>query len=244
MNSLLILGAKSDIAKETAKIFAENGYDLLLVGRGVQKELNSFAESMGETTTQKITNYDLDILDQQSVEEFFQKLDTIPDGIISFVGVLGDQQEATRDFVVAEKFLNTNFTKIIQILDYFANQFAARESGFIIGVSSVAGERGRQSNYYYGAAKAAFTTYLSGLRNRLFKYNVHVMTVIPGYVNTKMTAGMDLPNWLTVSPYYVAKKIFKAQKKKKDIIFISNLWRLIMGVISIIPERIFKKLNL
>jgi len=244
MKSLLILGAKSDIAKETAKIFAENGYDLLLVGRGVQKELKSFAESMGETNTQKITFYDLDILDQQSVEDFFQILDTIPDGIISFVGVLGDQQEATRDFVVAEKILNSNFTKIVQILDYYANQFVARESGFIIGVSSVAGERGRQSNYYYGAAKAAFTTYLSGLRNRLFKYNVHVMTVIPGYVNTKMTAGMDSPNWLTVSPYYVAKKIFQAQKKKKDIIFISNRWRLIMGVISIIPERIFKKLNL
>lgn len=232
------------MAKATAEFYAKNEWDLNLAGRNIITELSSFSDRLKDDYGCKINLHELDILDFQSHLGFFKSFSQKPDGVICFIGLLGDQQKSEMDFNETETVIDSNFTGIVSLLNIFANYFEEKEDGFIVAVSSVAGDRGRKSNYTYGSAKAALTTYLSGLRNRLASKNVHVMTVIPGFVDTKMTEGMDLPNWLTVSPYCVAKKIFQAQKKKKDIIFISNLWRLIMGVISIIPERIFKKLNL
>ena len=244
MNTVIILGAKSDMAKMTSKEFAKNGFDLLMVGRDVKSELNEFGQSIAKEFGQKVSLYDLNILDKDSTDLFLSTLKTIPDGIISFIGLLGDQKKAIKEPSHAETIFRSNFNAIVPIIDFFANQFEEQKDGFIIGVSSVAGVRAKKRNYYYGSAKAAFTAYLSGLRNRLDRSNVQIMTVLPGYVETKMTKGMDLPRWLTVSPEYIGRKIFKAYQKKKDVIYVPGIWKIIMCTILFIPERIFKKLNI
>jgi short-subunit dehydrogenase len=132
----------------------------------------------------------------------------------------------------------------VSILNVVANEFEKLNDGLIIGISSVAGERGRQSNYLYGSAKAGFTAYLSGLRNRLFKSNVHVMTVKPGFMKTRMIEGIKTPGPLTASPEIAARKIFKAAQSRKNVVYILPVWRLIMFIIRSIPEGIFKKMKL
>ena len=244
MNTVIILGAKSDMAKMASKEFAKNGFDLLMVGRDVKSELNEFGRSIAKEFGQKVSLYDLNILDKDSTDLFLSTLKTIPDGIISFIGLLGDQKKAIKEPNHAETIFRSNFNAIVPIIDFFANQFEEQKDGFIIGVSSVAGVRAKKRNYYYGSAKAAFTAYLSGLRNRLDRSNVQIMTVLPGYVETKMTKGMDLPRWLTVSPEYIGRKIFKAYQKKKDVIYVPGIWKIIMCTILFIPERIFKKLDI
>ncbi len=244
MKSVLILGAKSDIAKATAIVYAQNGWDLYLAGRNVIAELLSFSVRLKNDYGCKINLHELDILDFQSHLGFFKSFSQKPDGVICFIGLLGDQQKSEMDFNETETVIDSNFTGIVSLLNIFANYFEEKEDGFIVAVSSVAGDRGRKSNYTYGSAKAALTTYLSGLRNRLASKNVHVMTVIPGFVETKMTKNLDLPGLITVSPNYVGKKIFKMQQRKVDLIYVPGYWYFIMTFIKLIPERVFKKLNI
>ena len=129
-------------------------------------------------------------------------------------------------------------------MNYFAQKFEAKRSGTIIGLSSVAGERGRQSNFIYGSAKAGFTAYLSGLRNYLYDKKVNVLSVIPGFMATKMTEGMPLNPKLTASPKQAANCIYKAYKNKKNVVYVLSIWWVIMMIIRNIPEFIFKRLKL
>jgi short-subunit dehydrogenase len=244
MKPVLILGAKSDMAKATAEYYAKNGWNLSLAGRNVIAELSTFSGRLKDDYGCEINLYELDILDFQSHTDFFKSFQQKPDGVICFIGFLGDQQKSEMDFNETETVIDSNFTGIVSLLNIFANYFEEKEDGFIVAVSSVAGDRGRKSNYTYGSAKAALTTYLSGLRNRLSPKNVHVMTVKPGFVATKMTRNLDLPELLTVSPDYVAKKIFKMQQRKVDLIYVPGYWYFIMTFIKLIPERVFKKINI
>ena len=156
----------------------------------------------------------------------------------------GEQEKAQNDFEEAQKIINTNYTGVVSILNIIVNDFEKHKKGFIVGISSVAGDRGRKSNFIYGSAKAAFTTYLSGLRNRLFKSNVHVMTVKPGFVATKMTEGLDLPTKLTAQTEEVAQDIFKAQQKGNNVIYTKWFWKYILLIIKNIPEFMFKKTSI
>ena len=244
MKPVLILGAKSDIAKATAEFYAKNGWDLYLAGRNVITELSSFSDSLKDDYGCEINLYDLDILDFQYHTNFFQSFQQKPDGVICFIGLLGDQKKSEMDFNETETVIDSNFTGIVSLLNIFANYFEEKEDGFIVAVSSVAGARGRKRNYTYGSAKAALTTYLSGLRNRLSSKNVHVMTVKPGFVATKMTKNLDLPELLTVSPGYVGKKIFQMQQRGVDQIYVPGYWYFITTFIKLIPERLFKKLDI
>jgi len=140
--------------------------------------------------------------------------------------------------------MRSNFEGPAVILGVLANRFVNRGSGTLVGISSVAGDRGRASNYVYGAAKAGFTAFLSGLRNRLAKQNVHVVTVKPGFVNTAMTAHLDLPARLTAEPREVALAIVQAVEKSRNIIYVRPIWRLVMTVICAIPEAVFKKTSI
>tara|TARA_B100002051_G_C16741621_1_gene644667 strand:- start:3237 stop:3971 length:735 start_codon:yes stop_codon:yes gene_type:complete len=244
LKSLLILGAKSEIAISTAKLYAKNGWDLILVGREVSKILLLFKIELEEEFNSKVKLCDLDILKFQSHITFFKSLLQKPDGVICFIGLLGNQKKSEIDFYQTNKIIDSNFTGIVSMLNIFANYFEKKGEGFIACVSSVAGDRGRKSNYTYGSAKAALTTYLSGLRNRLSSKNVHIMTVKPGYVKTKMTKDLNIPNILKVTPNYVAKRIYMMQQRGKDIIYIPRFWSLIMILVKLVPERIFKKLNI
>jgi len=244
MKPVLILGAKSDMGKATAEFYAKNGWDLNLAGRNVITELSSFSDRLKDDYGCEINLYNLDILDFQSHTNFFQSFQQKPDGVICFIGLLGDQQKSEMDFNETETVIDSNFTGIVSLLNIFANHFEEKEDGFIVAVSSVAGDRGRKRNYTYGSAKAALTTYLSGLRNRLADKNINVLTVIPGFVDTNMTKEIELPPLLTSTPESVARHIFKSQQNRKNIIYTKKIWRWIMLILKAIPERQFKKMSL
>lgn len=242
MSYLLIIGARSDIAKACAREYAKNGYDLYLAARNAD-ELSAFARDVTTRTQQSVKLLELDILDYQSHQRFYDSMEEKPLGVISAVGYLGKQEQAQGDFEEAQKIMGTNYTGVVSLINIIANDFERRRSGFIVGISSVAGDRGRKSNYLYGSAKAAFTAYLSGLRNRLYEAQVHVLTVKPGFVATKMTEGMDLPEKLTAQPDEVASDIFQAQQKGKNVLYTKWIWRWVMMVIKMIPEWKFKRMS-
>ena len=243
MSYVLIIGAKSDIAKEIAREYAKNGYDLYLAARDVN-ELADFAKDIVIRTQKDVQLVEFDILDYKNHQSFYDNLNKKPLGVISAVGYLGNQEKAQSDFAEAKRIIDTNYTGVVSLFDIIANDFEKRKSGFIVGISSVAGDRGRKSNYVYGSAKAAFTTYLSGLRNRLYDAQVHVLTVKPGFVDTKMTKDIDLPKKLTARPKEVAKDIYKAQQSGKSVLYTKWFWEWIMFIIKMIPEWKFKGMSI
>ncbi len=243
MSFVLIVGANSDIAKACAREYAKNGYDLYLASRESNR-LDSFKKDLEVRTGRVIKLFDLDILNFDSHQAFWDSLDEKPLGVISAVGYLGNQKRAQSDFGEAKKIIDTNYTGVVSLFNIIADDFEARRSGFIVGISSVAGDRGRKSNYIYGSSKAALSAYLSGLRNRLYEAQVQVVTVKPGFVATKMTESMDLPEKFTAQADEVARDIFNAQQKGKDILYTKWIWRYIMLIIRMIPEWQFKKMSI
>jgi len=243
MSYIVIAGAKSDIAKATAREYAKNGYDIYLAGRNIS-ELEAFAEDIRVRSQRVVELVELDILDYPSHQTFYNSLIEKPLGIIVAVGYLGEQEKAQLDNQEAQKIIDTNYSGVVNLLNIIAHDFEERRAGFIVGISSVAGDRGRKSNYIYGSAKAGLTAYLSGLRNRLYESQVHVLTVKPGFVATKMTEGMDLPPKLTAQPEQVAQDIYKAQQQGKNVLYTKWIWKYIMFIITSIPEFIFKKMSI
>ena len=243
MSYVLIVGAKSDIAKATAREYAKHGYDLYLAARNPD-ELIEFAKDVTVRTQKTVKLLELDILDYKSHQTFYDQLEEKPLGVVSAVGYLGEQEKAQSDFEEAQRIMDTNYTGVVSLFNIIANDFEKRRSGFIVGISSVAGDRGRKSNYIYGSAKAALTAYLSGLRNRLYDAQVHVLTVKPGFVATKMTEELDLPEKLTAQPEEVAEDIYKAQQKGKSVLYTKWIWKWVMMIIKMIPEWQFKKMSI
>ncbi|MEM7511497.1 MAG: SDR family oxidoreductase [Bacteroidota bacterium] len=242
-NSALILGATSDIAMAVASRFAEEGFDILLAGRkeGALKAIaNDIHIRHGVTTSYHL----FDALTYDTHADWVDSLGEIPTVCCCVFGLLGDQEKAEKDWSHAKEIMEVNYLGATSILSHIANKMEARGEGQIIGVSSVAGDRGRGSNYFYGSAKAGFTAFLSGLRNRLAKKGIHVLTVKPGFVDTAMTEGLDLPGPLTAQPEEVAQAIWKAHSKKKNVLYTKWMWKYIMLIIKLIPEAIFKKLSL
>lgn len=243
MQYVLIIGAKSDLAIELAKKYAAQGYHLYLAARN-SSDLKDFAKDLQIRTTRNIIILEFDILNYNSHQIFYDNLEIKPIGVILVSGYLGSQKNAEINFMETAKIIDTNFTGAVSLLNIVVNYFELRKKGFIVGISSVAGDRGRKSNYFYGSSKAAFSSYLSGIRNRLNSSNVNVLTVKPGFIKTKMTIDIEFPNFLSSSPSNVAEKIFIAQQKKKNVIYVKWFWRVIMIVIKIIPEIIFKRTSL
>ncbi len=243
MSFVFIIGSTSDIGKAVARAYSSEGYDLYLASRdrGDNQDLAKDIQIRFGTQAQCI---ELDILDYETHQSCYETLVAKPVGVIIVVGYLGSQVSAQSDFSESKKIIDTNYAGIVSFLNVVAGDFERRGSGFIVGITSVAGDRGRKSNYIYGSSKAALSAYLSGLRNRLSSANVQVLTVKPGFVNTKMTAGIDLPGALTVQPDDVAKAIIKAHKRNRNVIYVHWIWRWIMLVIRGIPEFIFKRTSI
>ncbi len=241
--TVLILGASSDIAKSLAQKFGSKGYNLLLAARN-KKEVQNYSSDLKEKYDISIDIYEFDILKTENHGDFIKNLRIIPSILICSIGLMDEQKESEKKSNFRTKVLRTNFEGPINIISDFANIFEDQRHGTIVGISSVAGERGRAKNYIYGSSKAGFTTFLSGLRNRLSKKNVHVLTVLPGPVFTKMTKNTKLPVLLTAKPEQVAKDIFLAVIKKKDVIYTLKIWRLILIIIKLIPEKLFKRINI
>ena len=241
---LLILGAGSDIGIAIAHHFAKSeGAHICLASRNLEL-LEKKALDIESRYQVKAKAVGFDARDYAGHRVFYQSLDPKPDAVVFTAGYLGNQHTAQKDFQETQKVIETNFLGAVSILEIIAADFEAKGRGLIVGVSSVAGERGRQSNYLYGAAKSALTTFLSGLRNRLYFSHVRVMTVIPGFVQTRMTAGMNLPKMLMIEPEQVAEDVYRAYQTGKDIVYTGWFWRWIMAVIRNIPETIFKRMNL
>lgn len=243
MSCLLVLGGRSDIGRAVAHKFAKAGFDILLAAKN-PLELSDDVSDLQIRHGIKAKALKLDVLDFDAHERFIEELRVDFSGVLCVVGYLGNQKEAENNFKEAKRIIDINFTGCVSLLNLIANKFELQNDGFIIGVSSVAGDRGRQSNYLYGSAKSGFSTYLSGLRNRLSKSNVSVITVKPGFVNTKMTSDLNLPELLTAQPEEVANDIFKAFRKKRDIVYSKWFWKYIMIIINNIPERIFQRMKL
>ncbi|MFZ5571903.1 MAG: SDR family oxidoreductase [Thermodesulfobacteriota bacterium] len=242
--NLLVLGANSDLAFALAKQFAEaENADLWLASRDVAR-LEAKARDINLRYGVKTQACFFDAETPEAHAEFYAQLDPKPDAVIVAFGLLGDQAAAQKDFGAARRVFEANCLGAISILEIIAADFERRGHGGIIGISSVAGERGRQSNYMYGAAKGALTIYLSGLRNRLARRGVFVMTVLPGFMHTKMTEGMALPEKLTALPEEAAVDIHRAYRNRRDVVYTRWFWRWIMLVIRLIPETMFKRLRL
>ncbi len=242
-NNLLILGASSDLGEAVAHQYASHGFNIILAGRHLDEMNKSAGDLLIRYGIDAHAVY-FDAIKTESHKDFYQSLKIPISGVICVIGLLGDQENDRIEFAKAELTIASNYTSLVSILNIIANDFELKQSGFIIGVSSVAGERGRQSNFLYGSAKAGFTAYLSGLRNALYSANVHVLTVIPGFIDTTMTEGMNLPRILIKQPEDVASDIYRAQEKGRDVCYSGWYWRWIMLIIRNIPETIFKRLNL
>ncbi|HXB08825.1 MAG TPA: SDR family oxidoreductase [Puia sp.] len=243
MPSVLLLGASSDIAAALARKFASAGHDIQLAARNVHR-LEPLRADLSIRYGIRTTLLEFDARSFDRHTAFWAGLTDKPDITICVFGFLGDQTVAESDWAECRNILEVNYVGAVSILNIVANEYIALGKGAIVGISSVAGERGRKSNYLYGSAKAGFTAYLSGLRNRLFHHGRHVLTVNPGFVDTRMTEGLPLPPLLTATPEQVASAVFKAVEKKKNIIYVKWFWRWIMLIIKTIPESLFKKLDL
>ena len=237
---VLILGGRSDIGLAIAHRFAAAGHPIQLAARN--------AEGLAPEKTDlevryrvKVTLHEFDALDPEATGRLITELPELPGIAVSAVGLLGKQEEAERDAEAARQILRSNFEGPALVLAEIANRFEARGSGTIVGISSVAGDRGRATNYVYGSAKAGFTAFLSGLRNRLAKKGVHVLTVLPGFVATKMTEGHDLPPKLTATPQEIAEAVARALDRRRNVIYVKPVWALVMLIIRNIPEPIFKR---
>lgn len=242
---MLIVGATSAIAHETAKLFAKDGADLFLVARSPEKLITVQGDLLVRGAKRaEIYALDLRELDkhQQMIESAIEALGEL-DMVLIAHGTLGDQRLSQESVEKALEEFTTNFTSVLSLLTILANYFEPRKHGCIAVISSVAGDRGRKSNYVYGASKGALTVFLQGLRGRLASSGVQVVTIKPGFVDTPMTAALR-KGLLFASPRAVGKGIYDAMRKGKDVVYLPWFWRPILLIVRSIPERVFKRLSI
>ncbi|MEO0773006.1 MAG: SDR family oxidoreductase [Pseudomonadota bacterium] len=241
--AVLILGGRSDIGLAIGKVYASEGHAVQLAARNAET-LEAEKTDIALRHGVDVSLHEFDALDVESHEAFVAGLPTLPETVVCAVGALGEQENSEQDHATARMVMRSNFEGPVNILAVLANAFEERGSGVIIGISSVAGDRGRATNYIYGAGKAGFTAYLAGMRNRLAEKGVHVLTVKPGFVATRMTEGMDTPEKLTTDPDTLARAVFKAAKRRRNEVYLKPIWWLVMLIIRNIPEMVFKKLKI
>ncbi len=246
MPTVLILGANAGIGRALATEFALHNYDLILAGRDLE-ELEALASDLSlrynvSTRAERVDVIDIDHL-ESALEACIKPATDSLEGAVLCTGYLGDPESSKKDLNEARRILDTNFTGSALALNVLANHFELRRKGFICALSSVAGDRGRQSNYLYGSAKGGLTIFLQGLRNRLYHNGVHVITVKPGFVDTRMVFGKPkLP--LVATPERVARDIYRAVQQRKNVVYVPWFWQIIMSIVGAIPEGIFKKLKM
>ncbi|MEM1321764.1 MAG: SDR family oxidoreductase [Bacteroidota bacterium] len=240
--NIAVIGASSDVGEALVYQFAPQARQLWLSSRRPEElvPLRQDLQIRGLAESVELLAVDAAHFDEAQLRPIAEQCDLL----ILCIGYLSDQQQAEQDFSKSQEIIQSNFTGLVPILNIFANEMEQRKAGGIIAISSVAGERGRSSNYFYGSAKAGLTAFLSGLRNRLFASGVHVLTVIPGFIDTKMTAGLTLPPLLTASAEEVAKATHRAYARRKNVLYVRSIWRWIMLVIRNIPEPLFKRMKL
>ncbi|HYB90310.1 MAG TPA: SDR family NAD(P)-dependent oxidoreductase [Candidatus Binataceae bacterium] len=244
MSKVLILGATSPIARSIAARFGENGAQLYLAARDLA-EADRIAADVAVRTGARSVAGAFDAADFASHPDFIRRaIEALGglDGIVVAFGTLGDEAAAQTEPGAALATLDQNFTGAVSLITLAARHLETQGSGFIIVIGSVAGDRGRARNYVYGAAKGALAIFAQGLRGRLASAGVHVMTVILGTVDTRMTWGRE-GALLTVPPDDAANRIYAAWRRRAEVVYVPWFWRPIMGALKLIPERFFKRLS-
>jgi len=242
---ILVIGASSAIAKHCSRLWANSGHEIYLVARNNQ-QLANITYDLELRGAIKVSSYCLDLNDTHRHIEMLDAaeatLGTI-DIVLIAHGTLSNQKncEVSVEETLAE--INTNAISTISLLTHIANRLEANRAGTIAVISSVAGDRGKASNYVYGSAKAMITVFMSGLRQRLHQSGVTVLTIKPGFVDTPMTARFK-KSIFWVSPHVVARNIIQAINNKQNEIYVPKFWRLVMIIIRIIPNKIFRKIRL
>ena len=239
---MIVLGANSDVSREFVELILQREeIKTVYLFSSNTEQTKIFKKHLTVKYSVNVEVIELDLMNRKNIE--FTSLDY--DLVFCASGYLGKERE---NIIVDEedndRILKINYSELVLVLNALAEDLVKKGRGTLIVLSSVAGERGRKSNFMYGSAKAGLTSYLSGLRNYLFSHHIRVLTVKPGFMKTKMTRDLDLPKALTISPQKAARLIYKGFKKKKNTIYIAPIWRLIMFVIRNIPEFIFKKMSL
>ncbi|MDM1073074.1 SDR family NAD(P)-dependent oxidoreductase [Empedobacter brevis] len=241
---MIVIGSNSDIAVAFVEKVLKEGkrFPMVYLFTSSVEKTTKLAQHFFAKYEQQCEIVEFDLMKEND----WTKLNHIDSELLfCAAGYLGkSSEEGLYDDWNTKKIVEINYAKLIVLINYFAKKFEAKKSGTIIGLSSVAGERGRQSNFIYGSAKAGFTAYLAGLRNYLFHKKVHVLTVIPGFMDTQMTADIQTPKPLTAQPDEAAHIIYKAYTKKKNVVYVTFVWWGIMMIIRNIPEFIFKKLKM
>ncbi|MFL9834281.1 SDR family NAD(P)-dependent oxidoreductase [Chryseobacterium terrae] len=241
---MIVLGSTSEVAQAFIEKALQEGekFERIYLFTSNKEATQRFAKHIDVKFLQQSEIIELDLTKEINYFEFEHINSNV---LFCATGYLGESTEdGLYDNKNTERIININYSKLVPVMNYFAQKFENQRSGTIIGLSSVAGDRGRQSNFIYGSSKAAFTAYLSGLRNYLFEKKVHVLTVKPGFMATKMTEGLPLNPKLTATPKQAAECIYKAFKKQKNVAYVLPVWGVIMLIIRNIPEFIFKKLKL
>jgi short-subunit dehydrogenase len=243
-STVLALGATSAIAEATLRLLAETGARFYLVARS-QEKLDAVAADLQTRGATGVATHVMD-LDDTAAHPAMLSAAATSLGAIELAllahGVLGDQKESEDSYRAAEAVLKTNFLSAVSLITWLANYFEKAASGTLAVISSVAGDRGRKSNYVYGASKGALTIFVDGVRNRIDRAGVQVLTIKPGFVATPMTAHLA-QGPLFAKPSQVAEGIVKAIEKRKDAVYLPSFWAVIMLIIRMIPRRIFKNLN-
>lgn len=246
MKKILIIGATSAIAQATARLYAARGDALFLVARDAGR-LRDVAADLGVRGAMRAATATLDVTDVAAqadvIEAAARELGDIDVALIAH-GTLSDQAQCQQSVDALRREFEINALSTIALLTLLANRMQARGSGTIAVISSVAGDRGRASNYVYGSAKAAVTAFLSGLRQRLAKTNVNVLTIKPGFVDTPMTAAFANKGMLWAQPAQIAAAIVKSIDRRRSVVYLPWFWRLIMLAIRLIPEPLFKRISL
>jgi decaprenylphospho-beta-D-erythro-pentofuranosid-2-ulose 2-reductase len=230
------------MARAIARSFAAEGHAIQLAARNVER-LETDRDDLVTRYGVEVTLHEFDALDLDGHADFVEGLPDLPRSP-SAPWAPWARRRRTRKTPCRGRRHAREFRRTRVDPRASGQRDGGAGSGTLVGISSVAGERGRASNYVYGSAKAGFTAFLSGLRNRLAKKGVHVVTVLPGFVATAMTEGMDLPARLTAQPEEVGAAVVKAVQKGRDVIYVRPIWRIVMAVIRNIPEPIFKKTSL
>ncbi|MEQ9004145.1 MAG: SDR family oxidoreductase [Pseudomonadales bacterium] len=245
MTRVLIFGATSAIAEACARRWANRGASLMLVSRSPERlEIMARDLLIRGASAVGTCAADLSIADEH--DDLLQRCigqAGEPDIALMAHGVLGNQGDAQRDFAIARSEIEINALSVMSLVSLLANQMEPRGHGTIVVLSSVAGDRGRASNYVYGASKAAISSFLQGVRQRLWISGVNVLTVKPGFVDTPMTRDFR-KGLLWVSPDLVARDILRAVEGRRDVLYTPWFWRPIMWIIRSVPEPIFKRLSL
>ena len=239
--TIVILGATCNLGVELSFIYAKNNFNLVLISRNSIKNQELKNSLIKKFANISVLTFELDILDLDNQNLVYNNIKEKPIGIISLIGETHNVEK-----IYDKKFINiinVNFTHLINFLSYFLKDFEKKNEGFLICVSSVAGLRGRSKNFIYGSAKAALITFLSGCRNYYSNTNIFIMTVLPGFIRNSKDNTNRIQSILQIEPSVLAKKIFLAHKKKKEIVYSNYLWKLIMLIIQILPNKIFNKIK-